>query len=80
MHPFAHASLALVHFFQKDFAAFRAARDLALAANPLDTGVMSYLGALTAYSGDWEAGLAMSERAMALNPQHPGIYRMPVDP
>ncbi len=40
--------------------------------NPLDTGVMSYLGALTAYSGDWEAGLAMSERAMALNPQSSG--------
>jgi serine/threonine-protein kinase len=33
------------------------------------------MGTLIAYSGDWERGCALAERAMELNPHHPGWYR-----
>ena len=29
---------------------------------------------LIAYAGDWERGFALVERAMQLNPRHPGWY------
>jgi TolB-like protein/Tfp pilus assembly protein PilF len=67
---------ALIGYFSRDQGAFRAAADRAIALNPLDTYTISLLGSLTAYSGKWEAGLAMCERARRLNPHHPGIYWM----
>jgi len=33
------------------------------------------MGILMAYAGDWEHGRALAERAMQLNPHHPGWYR-----
>ncbi len=48
-----------------------------IAINPLATHALSFVGTAKAYSGDWEAGLALVERAMALNPHHAGIYHMP---
>ena len=33
---------------------------------------------LLAYSGDWERGCALAERAMQLNPRHPGWYWFPL--
>jgi TolB-like protein/Flp pilus assembly protein TadD len=72
----AYGTLAQIAFFARDVSAFQAARDRALAVNPLDTGAMALLGSLTAYLGDWDAGLAMCEKAIALNPDHPGVYWM----
>ena len=71
---FAHATLACVLFFQKDFLAFRTAAERALALNRMDSSSMALLGTMIAYAGDWEHGLALVEQAKQLNPHHPGWY------
>jgi TolB-like protein/Tfp pilus assembly protein PilF len=73
----AHYALAHVAFFDKDASAFRAASDRAIELNPLATHVLAFLGMAKAFSGDWDGGLVLCDRAMALNPHHSGIYRMP---
>jgi serine/threonine-protein kinase len=73
----AHYALACVFFFQKDFASFRPAAERALALNRMDASTTAFLGILIAYSGDWEYGLSVVERAMRLNPHHAGWYHFP---
>ncbi|MBS1808707.1 MAG: protein kinase [Acidobacteria bacterium] len=73
----AHFTLAAVLFLQKDFLAFRAAAERALALNRMDGSTTGFLGNLIAYSGDWEYGLGITERAMQLNPNHPGWFHFP---
>jgi eukaryotic-like serine/threonine-protein kinase len=67
--------LAQAHFFRREFQEFRTAADRAVSLNPLDAGTVAYMGILIAYTGDWERGCALAERAMQLNPHHPGWYR-----
>jgi TolB-like protein len=69
-----YLSLASTCFFQKDFAGFRHAAERALALNPFDGYAKAWLGSLTAYSGDWDHGLALVAEALKLNPNHPGWY------
>ena len=71
---FAHCALATALFSQKDFLAFRTEADRALALNPMDASTAAILGMMIAYAGDWEYGLGIVERAMQLNPHHPGWY------
>ncbi len=71
----AYDALAWALFFRKEYAAFRAAADQALALNPLNSPALAGLGTLTAYAGEWEKGCALVERAVQLNPRHPGWYR-----
>ena len=66
-----------VGYFTRDMSMFRAAADRVIAINPLATHALSFVGTAKAYAGDWEGGLALVERAMALNPHHAGIYHMP---
>lgn len=68
-------ALAITQYFRKDLGAFRAARDRAIELNSRDTQTLAMLGILTSYSGDWEKGVRLTERAMTLNPDHPGWYR-----
>ena len=58
-------------------AGFRAAAERAISLNPLEGYTGAYLGMLMAYSGHWERGCALAERAMQLNPNHPGWYWFP---
>jgi TolB-like protein/predicted ATPase/Tfp pilus assembly protein PilF len=74
--PIAHFILANVRFFQKDFLAFRQAAERTLALNPMDASTSAFLGILMAYAGDWEEGPRVVERAMQLNPHHPGWYHL----
>jgi TolB-like protein/tetratricopeptide (TPR) repeat protein len=74
----AHAALACALFFRKEFSASRAAAQRALALNRMEGYITAYLGQLIAYSGDWEAGCALAERATQLNPNHPGWYWLPM--
>jgi TolB-like protein len=67
-------ALASVLYFQRDFEAFRVAAERAIALNPMDGFTIAYLGFLVAYSGEWERGCALVERARSLNPHHPGWY------
>jgi adenylate cyclase len=43
-------------------------------AKASDGTTLAYVGILMAYSGDWERGVAMVQRAMDLNRHHPGWY------
>jgi len=70
----AHCALATTLFFQKDLPAFRTAADRTLALNRMDSSTAAILGNMIAYTGDWEEGLRILERAMQLNPHHAGWY------
>ena len=71
---FAHCALATSLFFEKDYQAFRPAAERALALNRMDSSTAAILGNMIAYTGDWEYGLGILERAMQLNPHHAGWY------
>ena len=73
----AHAALASAHFFRHEFGSFRGAAERALALNRMEGYTTAFLGLHFAYSGDWERGCALSERATQLNPNHPGWYWLP---
>ncbi len=66
--------LSVVHFFSRDFAAFREAAERAISLNPRDGTTLAYVGIMTAYSGDWDRGVGMVQRAIELNRHHPGWY------
>ncbi len=70
----AHNALARALFFRKEFQPFRIAADQAIELNPLNGPTLAGLGAMIAYAGDWERGCAHVERALGLNPRHPGGY------
>jgi TolB-like protein/Tfp pilus assembly protein PilF len=70
----AHCSLAQALFFQRELQSFRNAADRAVALNPMDGNSIAFLGELLTYAGEWERGLALSERAKQLNPNYPGWY------
>jgi serine/threonine protein kinase/tetratricopeptide (TPR) repeat protein len=74
----AHAALAAALFFHHELGAFRAAAERSLALNSMDGLTSAYLGFQIAYSGDWERGCALAERAIQLNPNHPGWYWFPL--
>jgi TolB-like protein len=74
----AHAALASALFFRREFGAFRAAAERSLALNSMDGLTGAYLGFQLAYSGEWERGCALAERAIQLNPNHPGWYWFPL--
>ncbi|MDH3745042.1 MAG: protein kinase [Acidobacteriota bacterium] len=71
---FAWLALAQALFFRREFDAFRDAAERAIALNPMDGSTLEYLGHLMAFSGDWEGGCEVAERARHLNPNHPGWY------
>ena len=71
---FAYLALAQALFFRKEFDAFRHAAERAIALNPMDGSTMEYVSHLIAFSGDWDYGCEVAERARQLNPNHPGWY------
>jgi serine/threonine-protein kinase len=70
----AYHALASAQFFRREFQAFRNSAERAISLNPMDGFTTAYLGFLIAYSGDWERGCALGEKARQLNPYHPGWY------
>jgi TolB-like protein len=73
----AQAALASAFFFRRELGAFRNAAERALALNHMEGYSTAFLGMHFAYSGDWERGCALAERATQLNPHHPGWYWFP---
>jgi non-specific serine/threonine protein kinase len=69
--------LAEAHFFARDYTAFGDAAERAMELNPCNSHTRAYLGLLIAFSGEWDRGLALVQRAMALNPQHPDWCYLP---
>jgi TolB-like protein/serine/threonine protein kinase/cytochrome c-type biogenesis protein CcmH/NrfG len=74
-HQLAYHALAQALFFRKEFPAFRIAAERALELNPMGACTTAFMGILLAFAGDWERGRPLVERAMELNPNHPGWYR-----
>jgi len=72
--PIAHCALATALFFRKEFQAFRIAAERPIALNPMDGFAIAYMGMMMGFAGDWERGSALAERALKLNPRHPGWY------
>ncbi|UCF38486.1 MAG: protein kinase [Acidobacteriota bacterium] len=75
---FAHHTLAQALFFRRESQAFRIAAERAIALNPMDGCTTAFMGILMAYSGQWDEGCALAERAMRLNPHHPGWFRFSI--
>ena len=74
----AQAALAKTLFFRKEFRGMRHAAEQAFSLNPMNGATLANLGSLLAYAGDWERGCALLERAIQLNPRHPGWYWFPL--
>jgi len=70
----AHHALAGALFYRGEIQAFHGTAERALALNPMDGFTSGYLGLLTVYSGEWERGCALAQRARSLNPSHPGWF------
>ncbi|WP_295556235.1 hypothetical protein [uncultured Hyphomicrobium sp.] len=64
----AHMVAAAAYFYAKQIDLFRHETQQALSLAPHDAYIMGILGQMTAFSGDWERGEAMTTRANALNP------------
>ena len=73
----AHHALASVLYFRREKQAFRSAAQRAMELNPMDGFTLAYMGFLLSYSGEWERGCALMEKARNLNPNHPGWYWFP---
>lgn len=72
---YANFILAETYYFRQDLGAFRASAERAISLNPYDSDSMAMIGILMGYGGDWVRGVELAERAMELNPNHPGWYR-----
>jgi hypothetical protein len=59
----AYHALASAQYCQREYQAFRNSAERAIALNPMDGFTAAYLGIFTAYTGDWERGCALVERA-----------------
>ncbi len=66
--------VAAVHFFSRDFTAFRETAERAMSLNPRDSSTLAMMAIMIAFSGDWERGVALAQRAIDLNRHHPGWY------
>jgi len=71
---YAHCWLAIVHFFRKDIGKFEAEAARALDLNPTDPEILAEVGHYLSFMGEFERGIALSQRAQELNPLHPGWY------
>jgi adenylate cyclase len=72
----ARTVLAHGHFFRNERDLFLSEVEIALALNPNAPAFIGFLGWLLALYGEWEEGLAVLEKGMALNPHFPGWFRM----
>jgi class 3 adenylate cyclase/TolB-like protein/tetratricopeptide (TPR) repeat protein len=64
----AHYALAEAHYYNDNQTQFLAEVAKVLELNPNDAGNISWLGTLMAFSGRWDEGGALVEKALAFNP------------
>jgi TolB-like protein/Tfp pilus assembly protein PilF len=74
LHSLPHYALAQAHFFRREFPEARTAAERAVALNTMDGSTAAFMGLLIAYSGEWERGCFLAERALELNPNLPGMF------
>lgn len=71
-----HWLLSRVHYFMGQLDLFRAAAQNALELNASDGTTLGLIGMYTAFSGEWDRGLQMIEKAKLLNPNFPDYYHL----
>ncbi|MFQ5932977.1 MAG: tetratricopeptide repeat protein, partial [Nitrospiraceae bacterium] len=72
----AHHAVALTHYYLHELEMFYVEAERAIALNPNNSDLLGELGNFIAYTGKWERGVVLVEKAMALNPHHPSWYHM----
>jgi TolB-like protein len=72
-----HLMLANTRFVLGDMQGFRRAGQIAMELNPNDSDILAHFGMRLAFSEDWDEGLAIVNKAIALNPVHPHWYHFP---
>jgi adenylate cyclase len=72
----ARAALTQAHFFRNEREQFLSEAEGALSLNPNAPATIGFLGWLLALYGEWEEGLAILEKGIALNPHFPGWFHM----
>jgi adenylate cyclase len=75
--PTAQLMLANALFDRRDLVGFKAAGERAIALNSNDPEPLAHYGIRLVYMGEWERGLALVTKAIALNPEHPQWYLDP---
>lgn len=73
----AHQSLAIAYFHDRRFVDFRASVARAVMINPGHSDMLATFGICHAALAEWDDAIPMLDRAAALNPLHPGWYRIP---
>jgi TolB-like protein len=76
--PTAQLMLANALFDRHDLVGFRAAGERAIALNPNDPDSLAHYGMRLVFMGEWERGVALVTKAIALNPDFPEWYRNPL--
>ena len=76
--PTAQLMLANALFDRRNLAGFRAAGERAIALNPNDPDLLAHYGMRLTFIGEWERGVALVTKAIALNPEHPQWYLDPI--
>jgi len=74
----ARAALADAYFHLADLESFHREADLAIALNPNDQDTLGLLGNSIAYTGEWEKGLKLVKKAIALGPNYPTWFHMAI--
>ena len=70
----AYQFLALTYYHRHELVDFDIAARRAVELNPGHPGVLADIGHYYALAGDWDRGLALIDRAIAISPVHPGWY------
>jgi adenylate cyclase len=75
--PTGQLMLANALFDRHNLVAFRKAGEQAISLNPNDPEPLAHYGSRLVYMGEWQRGLALMRKAIALNPDHPQWYLDP---
>jgi adenylate cyclase len=70
--------LANALFDRRNLAGFKAAGERAIRLNPNDPEVLAHYGFRLTLIGEWERGVPLVAKAIALNPEHPQWYLDPL--
>ena len=71
-----HWLLSRVYYFMQDRERFFASSKRALELNSSDGTTLGLIGMYTAFSGEWERGTEMINKAKLLNPNYPEYYHV----
>jgi len=71
-------ALAYAYFQRRDLENYLAAVDKTVGLNPNDAYYLGYAGWAIAFSGQWERGRALVEKAIRLSPYYPGWWHYPL--